>query len=98
MSAAAHAASAPYEAGQIRPLPSALAPIGRKRAGDGRYRPVERKLSEHAIALDCIARDRANRGHQAKRDGKVVVTSFLGEIGGSEIDGCASAEARDRSR
>jgi len=45
---------------------------GRKRAGDGRYRPVERKLSEHAIALDCIARDRANRGHQAKRDGKVV--------------------------
>ena len=27
MSAAAHAASAPYEAGQIRPLPSALAPI-----------------------------------------------------------------------
>lgn len=89
MSAAAHAASAPYEAGQIRPLPSALAPIGRKRAGDGRYRPVERKLSEHAIALDCIARDRANRGHQAKRDGKVVVTSFLGEIGGSEIDGDA---------
>src|SRR6188472_4074356 len=62
---------------------------GRKRAGDGRYRPVERKLSEHAIALDCIARDRANRGHQAKRDGKVVVTSFLGEIGGSEIDGDA---------
>jgi len=36
-----------------------------------------------------IARDRANRGHQAKRDGKVVVTSFLGEIGGSEIDGDA---------
>src|SRR4029078_1812014 len=89
MSAAAHAASAPYEAGQIRPLPSALVPIGRQRAGDHRYRPVERNGSEQAIALDCIARDRANRGHQAKRDGKVVVTSFLGEIGGGESHGDA---------
>ena len=98
MSAAAHAASAPYEAGQIRPLPSALAPIAAGSAPATVVIDPERKLSEHAIALDCIARDRANRGHQAKRDGKVVVTSFLGEIGGSEIDGCASAEARDRSR
>src|SRR4029079_10268919 len=71
---------------------------GRKRAGDGRYRPVERKLSEHAIALDCIARDRANRGHQAKRDGKVVVTSFLGEIGGSEIDGDACRRKPESDR
>jgi hypothetical protein len=32
MSAAAHAASAPHEAGQISPLPSALAPIAAGRA------------------------------------------------------------------
>jgi len=70
----------------LRPLPSALAPIA---AGSAAATVAIDPSSASSPSLDCIARDRANRGHQAKCDGKVVVTSFLGEIGGSEIDGDA---------
>jgi hypothetical protein len=65
----------------------ARSPRSRQEASDGRDRSVERKLSQDAI-IDGVARDRTD-GHQAERDGKIVVASFLGEIGGSEIDGDA---------
>ena len=47
------------------------------------------QLAEHAEAFDGVARDGADRRHQPERDGKVVMTALLGEIGGSEIDGDA---------
>jgi hypothetical protein len=87
MSAAAQAASAPHEEGQIRPLPRALAPIAAGRASDWRNRAVERQFAEHAEALDGIAGNGAGRGHQPECYGQVVMASLLGQVGGREIDG-----------
>ncbi len=60
---------------------------GRQRAGDRGKRAIEIELAEHDITRQRIRRDRTERRHQAERDRKVEMRSFLGQIGGSEIDG-----------
>ena len=96
MSAAAQAASAPHEAGQISPLPSALAPIA---AGSVpatvAIEPSSDEFAQHAEAFDGVAGDGAGRGHQAERHRQVVMTAFLGQVGGREVDGDALRRQRE---
>ncbi len=44
---------------------------GRQRAGNGGNRAVEIEFADHDIAGKRIGRDRAQRGHQAKRDRQI---------------------------
>ena len=88
MSSAAHAASEPQLAGQIRPLPSALAPMAAGSAPrDRAYRAIEGQFADRGIALDGIRCNGARRDHQRERDGEVEVAAFLGQVGRREIDG-----------
>ena len=67
---------------------------GGQRARDGGDRAVERQFAQHAETLDGVAGDGARRRHQPERDRKIVMAAFLGEVGGSEIDGDALRRQR----
>ena len=96
MSAAAQAASAPEALRADQALAERVRADRRgKRAGDRGDRAVKRKLAEHAIALDGVRRDGADRHHQPERDGKIVVAAFLGQVGRREIDGDALWRQRE---
>jgi hypothetical protein len=58
-------------------------------------RTVERQFAEHAEAFDGIPRDGADRRHQPERDGEIVMTPLLWQVGGSEIDGDALGRQRE---
>jgi hypothetical protein len=59
---------------------------GRQHAGDRRDRSVESELAEHREARQRVARHRANGRHEAERDWQIIVTAFLGQIGGGKVD------------
>ena len=95
MSAAAQAASAPRVRRADQPLAERVgADRCGERAGDRGDRSVKRKLAEHAIVLDRVRRDGADRDHQSERDGQVVMAAFLREVGRGEIDGDALRRQR----
>jgi hypothetical protein len=60
-----------------------------------RGRPSRRELAvvAHQTA-QRVRRDRANRGHQAKRDRQIIMAAFLGDVGGRQIDGDPSRRQR----
>ncbi len=58
----------------------------RQHARHAAERAVERQLAQHHEARDAVARDHAHGGQQAHRDGQVVVTALLGEVGWREVD------------
>ena len=60
---------------------------GGQHARDRRERAVEAKLADDGEALHRIRGDRADRRHQAERDRQIVMTAFLRQIRGREIDG-----------
>ena len=64
MSAPAHAASAPHAAGQISPLPRALAPMAAGSAPGTARSSRRAQFAEHAEAFDRVAGDGAHRHHQ----------------------------------
>ena len=59
----------------------------RKHTRDRRDRTVEAEFPQHCKAAQRIGRDRADGCHQSKRNGKIVMTAFLRQIGRREIDG-----------
>jgi len=74
------------------------APIGADRGGqharDRGDRAVEAELAQHRKAGERVARDRADRGHQAQRDRQIVMAAFLRQVGGREVDGDAPGRQR----
>jgi hypothetical protein len=97
ISGLAQAASGPQAAGHIKPSPRALAPIAAD-ARNRRHRAVETEFAQDREAGHRIVRNGADRRHQAKRDRQVVVTAFLGQIGGRKIDGDAAGREREARR
>lgn len=59
-------------------------------ACDRRNRAVEAEFAEYGEIRQGVGGNRADRRHQAERDGKVVMAAFLWQIGGREIDGDAA--------
>jgi phosphate-selective porin len=95
ISGLAQAASAPQAAGQMRPSPRPLAPIAAgSTPATACDRAVEAELAQHREAGERIARDGADRGHQAERDRQIVVAAFLRQVGGREVDGDAPGRQR----
>jgi hypothetical protein len=73
---------------------------GRQHARDRRDRTVEAEFAQHCKAAQRIGRDRADGCHQSERNGKIVMTAFLRQIGRREIDGDSprgQRETRKRS-
>jgi hypothetical protein len=60
---------------------------GRQHAGHGCDRPVEAELAEHGKAIERVGRNGADRRHQPKRNRKIIMAAFLGQIGRRQIDG-----------
>ena len=58
----------------------------RQRAGDRCDGAVERQFADRDEVAELVARQRAERRHQGKRDRQVVVAAFLGQVGRGEID------------
>jgi hypothetical protein len=72
------------------PLAERIRPDGgRQRARHRGDRAIERKLAQHAIAVDGIPRDGPHGDHEAEGNGEVVVAAFLGQVGRRKIDGDA---------
>ena len=71
---------------------------GGKNAGDRGDRAVEAELAQHREARQRVVRNGADRRHQPERDRQVVVASFLGQVGGREIDGDAPRRQRQPGR
>ena len=59
---------------------------GRQSARHRRDRPVERQFSQHREALKGIGRNGPDGRHDAERDGQVVMTALLGQVGRGEVD------------
>ena len=85
---AAHAASPPCAAGQIRVRPLALAwtaagstPATAASAPSSASSPSARQ------PRDRVLRHRAHDRQQAERDRQVEMAAFLGQIGGRKVDG-----------
>ena len=76
--------------------------IGPDRSGqharDRGDRAVEAELAQHRKAGERVARDGADRGHQAERDRQIVVAAFLRQVGGREVDGDAPGRQRQPGR
>ena len=70
---------------------------GRQDAGDRADRPIKRQFADHRIALQRIGRNGADRRHYAERNRQIVMTAFLGHIGGGEID-CDSSGRQGETR
>jgi hypothetical protein len=60
---------------------------GQQHAGRWRDAAIERQFADHAIARQRLGIDHAHRTEQCQRDRQVEMRSFLGKIGGGEIDG-----------
>jgi hypothetical protein len=79
ISGLAQAASAPQAAGQMRPSLRALAPIAAgSTPATAANRAVEPKLTQHRESRKRVGGNGADRRHEAERDGKIVVATFLG--------------------
>ena len=77
-SAEAHAASGPQSAGQIKPLPAALAAIAAGRTpATALIGAVERQFPNHREAVESVGRNGADRRHHGERDRQIVMASFL---------------------
>ena len=84
----------------------ALAPrIGadrrRQHPGDCRNRTVQPEFAQNGKAGQRIVRNGTDRRHQAEGDRQIVVATFLGQVGGSQIDGDAprrQSQARSDQR
>ncbi len=86
----AKAASGPLPAGQISPaILFAGGQRGIQCTGHRRHRRVQRQFSQRDIVGDLAGRNDAHRRQQPKRDRKIVMAAFLGQVGGREIDGDA---------
>ena len=57
----------------------------RQRTGDRRDPPVQRQLANRRPVLQHVRRDDPHRRHDRQRDGQVVVTAFLGQVGRGQI-------------
>jgi hypothetical protein len=66
----------------------------RQYARDRGDRAVEPELAQHGEARERIRRNGADRSHQAEGDGEIVVTAFLREVCGREVDGDAARRQR----
>ncbi len=71
---------------------------GRQHARHGRDRAIEAKLAQHREAAHGVRRDRADRRHQAERNGQVVVAAFLRQVGRRHVDGDAPRGKREAGR
>jgi hypothetical protein len=71
---------------------------GRQHAGHRRDRAIEPEFAQHREAGQRIVRNGADRRHQAECDRQIVVTAFLGQIGGRQIDGDAARRQRKPGR
>ena len=60
---------------------------GRQTTGDGSNRAIQRQFADDDIGTERIARNRAKRGHEAKRNGKIIMAAFFGQIRRGQIDG-----------
>ena len=60
---------------------------GGQRAGDRGDRAIERQFADDRVALERIGRNGADGRHDPQRDRQVVMATFLGHVGGREIDG-----------
>jgi hypothetical protein len=99
ISGLAQAASGPASGRAHQPLAARIgADGGGQHAGNRSDRAVEPELAKHSEARERIVRDGADRGHQPERDRQIVMTAFLGQIGGRQIDGDASRRQRESGR
>jgi hypothetical protein len=51
---------------------------------------VKAEFAQHGEPGERVVRDGADRRHQPKRNRQIVMATFLGQIGGREIDGDAA--------
>ena len=83
----AQAASGPHGAGQIRPLPAALAAIAAgSTPATALIVAVERELPDDREAVERVGRNGADRRHHRERDRQVVVAALLRHVGRREVD------------
>ena len=67
---------------------------GREHAGDCGNGAVKAKLAQNGEAGQRVGGDGADGGHQAERNGKIIMAAFLGKVGGREIDRDAAGGER----
>ena len=63
--------------------------------GDRRQCAVQRQFAENGETIERIRRDSTDRGHDAKRNGQIVMAAFLGHIRGRKIYGDALRRQRE---
>ncbi len=68
---------------------------GRKHAGNRCQRTIKPEFADHHEAFRGIRWNRADRRHEAERDRQIVMTAFLRQVGGREIDGDALRRKRE---
>ena len=59
---------------------------GQQYAGAGDHPAIEGQLADHDIIRQLFGIGHAHRGKQRERDRQVEVRTFLGHVGGGEID------------
>ena len=62
---------------------------GRQYAADMGQAPVEAEFAQGQIAIERILRNGPDGRHQPQRNGQVIVTAFLGQVGRRQVDGDA---------
>ena len=61
----------------------------RQDAADMGQPAIEPQFAQRQIAIERILRNGADGGHDAQRDGQVVVAALLGQVGRRQVDGDA---------